>query len=148
MPVTDLQVATLRALLKGQSEEHKRLADQLTPDEANSEYAALVAGAFIEAVERRFLKDGNAAEETEVIDFVAEVRQTDVDMANVIDPSISEGLILFLLRRGDKVDADKNKVFGHQMVLLSFLVGQAHYADEELDAFLIEARNLADQLLA
>lgn len=124
------------------------MADQLTPDEANSEYAALVAGAFIEAVERRFLKDGNAAEETEVIDFVAEVRQTDVDMANVIDPSISEGLILFLLRRGDKVDADKNKVFGHQMVLLSFLVGQAHYADEELDAFLIEARNLADQLLA
>ncbi|MES9605083.1 hypothetical protein [Actinomadura sp. NPDC000929] len=148
MPVTDHQVATLRALLKGEGEEHKRLADQLTPDEANSEYAALVAGAFIEAVERRFLINGNAAKESEVIDFVANVRQTDDEMANVIDPQIAEGLILFLLRKGEKVNADKNKVFGHQMVLLTFLVGQAQYTDAELDAFLVEARHLADQLLA
>ena len=148
MPVTDHQVATLRAQLKGNDEEHQQLAAQLTPKEANNEYAALVAGAFIEAVERRFLKNGHAAEASEVIDFVADVRQTDDEMASIIDPQISEGLILYLLKKGDLVDADKNKIFGHQIVLLASLVGREQFTDEQLDAFLVEARFLADQLLA
>jgi hypothetical protein len=148
MPVTDHQVAVLRAQLKGNSEEHKRLADQLTPEEANKEYTALVAGAFIEAVERRFLKNGKAAEKSEVVDFVADIRQADNEMANIIDPQIAEGLILYLLKKGDLVDADKNKAFGHQIVLLASLVAREQFTDAQLDAFLVEARTLADQMLA
>lgn len=148
MPVTDHQVATLRAQLKGDGIEHQRLADQLTPEEANSEYAALVAGAFIEAVERRFLRNGKAAEASEVIEFIADIRQTDDEMSSVIDPQIGEGLIFYLLKKGGPVDADKDKVFGHQIVLLASLVGREQFTDEQLDAFLVEARFLADQLLA
>ncbi|TDB93819.1 hypothetical protein E1266_18895 [Actinomadura sp. 7K534] len=147
MPITDHQVSTLRAQLAGQRDEHLRLAKQLARDEANTEYAALVAAAFIEAVERRFIKDGIKSNESEVVDFVAQVREIDDEMSDIIDPRIAESLILHLLEKGTIVDADKDKKFGHQIVLLATLVGQEQFTDTELNAFLADARSLANQLL-
>ncbi|XRQ02696.1 hypothetical protein ACN3XK_39575 [Actinomadura welshii] len=147
MPVTNHQIATLRAQLAGQRDEHLRLAKQLGTNEANTEYAALVAAAFIEAVERRFIRDGHAADESEVVDFVAQVREIDDEMPEVINPQIAESMILHLLEKGTIVAADKDVKFGHQIVLLATLIGQEEFNDAELDAFLSDARSLADQLL-
>jgi hypothetical protein len=148
MEITDKQVAVLRAQLTGQIDEHRRLAKQLTAKEANTEYATLVAAAFIEAIERRFMKDGKIADDDEVIDFVAEVRALDDDMPDIIDPRIAESLIFHLLEKGTVVDADPDTKFGHQIVLLANLVGEAQFSSTELEEFLSSARTLANDLLA
>lgn len=147
MPITDEQVAVLRAQLAGNREEHLRLMEQLDSNEANVYYTALVAAAFIEAAERRFTKDGIVANNSDVIAFVAQVRETDEKSASLIDPQIAESMILDLLGRGTMVDADPDTKFGHQTVLLAALVGEEQFTPSELDAFLHKARLLADELL-
>jgi hypothetical protein len=54
MAVTDHQVATLRAQLAGNLDEHKRLRRQLDRAADGRAYSALVTSAFYEAVKRRF----------------------------------------------------------------------------------------------
>lgn len=147
MAITDKQVAVLRAQLTGKIDEHRRLAKQLTTEEANTQYAALVAAAFIEAVERRFMKDGKAADDADVIDFVAQVRGLDDEMPDIIDPQIAESLIFHLLEKGTVVDADPDTKFGHQIVLLASLVGEEQFSGAELEEFLSDARSLANELL-
>ncbi|MCP9948674.1 hypothetical protein [Actinomadura madurae] len=147
MAITEKQVAVLRAQLTGQHDEHLRLAKQLEHDEANREYAALVAAAFIVAVERRFIADGEFADESEVIDFVAQVRAKSPDMPEVIDPRLAESLILHLLEKGPVLDADADTKFGHQIVLLAALAGDEQFTDSELEVFLSEVRPIAEDLL-
>ncbi|GAA1797845.1 hypothetical protein [Actinomadura chokoriensis] len=147
MAITDEQVDVLRAQLAGKIDEHRRLARQLTADEANTEYATLVAAAFIEAVERRFMKDGKAADDADVIDFVAQVRGLDDEMPDIIDPRLAESLIFHLLEKGTAINADPDTKFGHQIVLLANLVGEEQFSSAELDAFLSSARSLANELL-
>ncbi|TMQ98965.1 hypothetical protein ETD83_18785 [Actinomadura soli] len=147
MRITDKQVAVLRAQLVGNREEHLRLADQLDPDEANVCYTALVAAAFIEAAEERFIRNGDAVDHSEVIDFVAQVRERADEMPDIIDPQIAESMILDLLGKGSMVDADPDTKFGHQIVLLAALVGEKQFTEDQLDAFLGNARALADELL-
>ncbi|WP_396453110.1 hypothetical protein [Actinomadura sp.] len=147
MTITDKQVNVLRAQLTGQHDEHLRLVRELEPGEANREYAALVAGAFIVAVERRFIRDGKFADESEVIDFVAQVRAKSPEMPDVIDPELAESLILHLLERGPVKEADADTKFGHQLVLLAALAGEAQLADDVLEAFISEARSIAEDLL-
>jgi len=145
--VTDDQVATLRAQLKGNLAEHRQLLSELDPDEANVGYAALIAAAFIEAAERRFIKDGRAADESEVIDFVARVRETDDEMPGIINPELAESMILHLLEKGTTIEADESTKLGHQIVLLAFMIGEEQLNESELEEFLSSARSLADALL-
>ncbi|MFB4311281.1 hypothetical protein [Actinomadura sp. GTD37] len=147
MPITDEQVAVLRAQLTGNREEHLRLMGQLDSNEANVSYTALVAAAFIEAAERRFIEDGKVADDAEVIDFVAKVRETNDESSRLIKPQIAESMILDLLGKGAMVDADPDTRFGHQTVLLAAMVGEERFTSTELDAFLHNARSLADELL-
>ncbi|WP_433462411.1 hypothetical protein [Spirillospora sp. CA-128828] len=147
MAITDKHVAVLRAQLTGQHDEHLRLVKQLDADEANREYAALVTAAFIVAVERRFIKNGEFADESEVIDFVAQVRAKSPEMPDVIDPRLAESLILHLLEKGPVIDADADTKFGHQLVLLATLAGEEQFAGSELEAFLSEVRSIAEDLL-
>jgi len=147
MPITDEHVAVLRAQLEGDRAEHLRLMEQLDPEDANVNYTALVAAAFIEAAEDYFIKDGQAADESEVIDFVARVRARSDQSAEMINPEIAESMILDLLGKGTMVDADPDTKFGHQIVLLAALVGQKDFTPEELDTFLQKARALADELI-
>jgi hypothetical protein len=58
MPVTDEQVAAMRAYLKGDTELHHQIYGQLSRDEARTSYMALLTAAFIEAVDRRFAEAG------------------------------------------------------------------------------------------
>ncbi|TDC73243.1 hypothetical protein [Actinomadura sp. 7K507] len=147
MTVTDEQVATLRAQLEGNIAEHRRLLNDLDPGEANVGYSALIAAAFIEAAERRFIKDGKTGDKFEVIDFVAQTRENDDESPNVINPQIAEGMLLSLLGKGSMVDADEETKLGHQIVLLAALVSEEQFTSTELDAFLLNARSLADELL-
>ncbi|GAA4241797.1 hypothetical protein GCM10022254_72110 [Actinomadura meridiana] len=148
MKITDQQVAVLRAQLVGNREEHLKLMRQLDPDEANTCYTTLVAAAFIAATEDHFRKDGKVAEESEVIDFVARMRQKDDDIAETISPEIAESMILDILGKGTAVDADPDRMFGHQAFLLAVMVSEREFTDSALDSFLREARELADGHLA
>lgn len=147
MPVTDEQVATLRAQLKGNLAEHRRLLSELDPEEAKVGYSALIAAAFIEAAERRFLRDDRPADESEIIEFVAKARETDDEMPDIINPQLAESMILHLLGKGQIIDADENTKLGHQIILLATLVGEEEFTDAELETFLHGARSLADDLL-
>jgi hypothetical protein len=147
MPVTDEQVATLRAQLEGNIAEHRRLLSQLDPEEANVGYSALVTAAFIEAAEQRFIRDGTVADKSEVIDFVALAREGDDKAPDVINPEIAESMILHLLGKGTMVDADAETRLGHQIVLLATLVSEREFTEKELDTFLLGARSLANDLI-
>ncbi|MFF4241899.1 hypothetical protein ACFYYL_39050 [Actinomadura geliboluensis] len=145
--MTDEQVATLRAQLKGNLAEHRRLLSELDPEEAKVGYSALIAAAFIEAAERRFLRDDRPAKESEIIEFVAKARETDDEMPDIINPQLAESMILHLLGKGQIIDADENTKLGHQIILLATLVGEEEFTDAELETFLHSARSLADDLL-
>lgn len=147
MAITDKHMAVLRAQVTGQHDEHLQLVKQLEPDEANQEYAALVAAAFIAAVERRFIRDGEYADESEVANFVAQVRTRSPQMPDIIDPELAESLIIHLRDKGPVKDADADTKFGHQLVLLAALTGDEQFSGSDLEAFLSEARSIADDLL-
>ncbi|GGT94396.1 hypothetical protein [Actinomadura citrea] len=147
MPVSSDQVATLRAQLSGQADEHRRLLRQLDPEQAKQGYAALVAAAFVVAVERRFRQGEIIADDSEVIEFVASARERSDDSAEIINPDVAEKMILTLLGRGSIATLDENTKLEHQIILLAALIGQAQLDDPELDAFIAEARTLADEIL-
>jgi hypothetical protein len=147
MPITDEHVAVLRAQLSGNHQEYLRLMDQLDDNEANTLYTALVAAAFIEAAEYHFIKHGEVADESQVIDFVAQVRERSDDSSDLINPQLAESMLLDLLGKGTMIDADPDTKFGHQIVMLSAMAGERQFTPTELETFLQSARSLAEELL-
>jgi hypothetical protein len=145
MPVTDEQVAPLRAQLARQYEEHLRLFNLLDQDSKNTGYHALVSAAFVTAVERRFSRDVSPGE---VIEFVGNVRSTSPRAADQIDPVIAERVIAAVFNEDSLDDVDARKSFETQLLVMVAIVGGEHLDDAGLDAFLAEARKLADQWLA
>jgi len=144
MPVTDQQVATLRALLANDPERHDRLFAQLDRGAAMDGYTALVTGAFCEAVDRRFSEDAPAAD---VIDFVADVRSRSERLTREVDPVVAERVIRVVLSEGSLADLSPEVVVGAQIVLLTALIADEHLDDAGLDAFLAKARKLGDELM-
>jgi len=147
MAITDDQVATLRAQLTGQNEEHVRLLNQLDTDEAQSNYVTLVTGAFFEAVDRKFIVNGKVADNAEIINFIAYQREIHPDSADALDPQAAEMVILHALGKGSIESLDGETILGTQILLLAALVGEARFSDDELDAFLAKARAEADKRL-
>ncbi|MEO3830374.1 hypothetical protein [Actinomadura sp. B10D3] len=145
--MTDEQIATLRAQLQGNIVEHRRLLKQLDADEANVGYPALISAAFIAAVQQRFIRDGQPADRSEVVDFVARARAKHDEAPDVINPEIAEGMILRLLGKGPMVETDEESKLAHQIILLAALISQENFTDPELDAFLAKARSIADDFL-
>lgn len=147
MAISDDQVATLRAQLAGQDEEHARRLDQLDTEEAQNNYVTLVTGAFFEAVDRRFMRNGKVAEDAEIINFIAHQREIHPDSADALDPHAAELVIFDALGKGSMESLDGETIFGTQILLLAALVGEARFSDDELDAFLAKARTEADKQL-
>ena len=147
MAITDDQVATLRAQLAGQHEEHVERLDRLDTAEAQSNYVTLVTGAFFEAVDRKFIVNGKVAEDAEVIEFIAHQREIHPESADALDPQAAEMVILDALGKGSMESLDGETIFGTQILLLAALVGEARFSDDELDAFLAKARAEADKQL-
>jgi hypothetical protein len=147
MPVTDKQVAALHAQLAGRPpEEHLRLFNDLDQSD-NAGYAALLAAGLFEAVQRRFVKNGESADRSEVIDFIAAARARSDDAPDAINPDVAEQMIMHALGKGSFAGIDDGTVLRHQIILLAALVGQENYDDAELDAFMNQIRTDADEML-
>ena len=145
MKITDDQVATLRAQLAGRTDEYVRRLDELVTEEAQNGYTTLVTAAFFEAVDRRFINNGETASESEVIDFIATKREINPVAAEQLDPSIAEQVLLHALGKGSiSQDVDGDTLMGTQVLLLAALIGEADLSEAELETFLTKARNEAD----
>jgi hypothetical protein len=142
--VTDEQVATLRAQLAGDFDEHKRLYGRLDRAAAQTGYTALIAGAFYEAVERRFAESGTSAE---VVGFVGDVRSRSSQAGEKIDPRTAERLIRAVYTDEEIDDLDAETVIRTQMLILAALVADEQFDGAELDDFVTKARKLADRLM-
>ena len=143
MAVTDEQVAALRAQLAGSLQEHKRLLAQLDRAAARTGYSALLSAAFCEAVERRFAKGATAAD---VMEFVGNVRSRFDELADKIDPRTAERLILAVYTDEHVPDDLSLEIrYRIQLLLLAALIADEQLDGAGLDAFLVDARKLADQ---
>jgi hypothetical protein len=141
MAVTDDQVATLRAQLGGNLDEHEQRLAQLSKAEAATGYAALIAASFSLAAYQRFAKKGDAAT---VMRFVADVRSRTEDTAT-IDPRVAERLILATFTDEEIDDINLRVRYETQIVLLAAIISDSHLDEAQLDQFLTKARGIADE---
>lgn len=145
MPVTDEQVATLRAALTDDMDRYRQLFGQLDWAAAKKSFTALVAAAFGLAVERRF---GQGDQRADIVTFVGDVRSRSDRLARELDPELSERVIRAVLGDGSVRDLSDDAVMGTQTVLLMGLIADERLDDAGLDVFLVGARKLADQLMS
>jgi hypothetical protein len=97
------------------------------------------------AVERHFLPDVSPEE---VIEFVAGARSRSPHFADRMDPVIAERVVMAVLTGQSLDDVDPRTSWEAQSVLMAAIVGAESLDDAGLDAFLAEARKLADEWLA
>jgi hypothetical protein len=142
MAVTDEQVAALRAQLAGDTAEYRRRIADLDTAADRDGYTALLSAAFVVAAERRF---SVGSEVGDVLKFVADVRGRTPDAGDDIDARTAERLILAAVSDADIDDIDTDTAILTQLMLLAALTADAQYDDAGLDAFLVEARALADE---
>ena len=145
MAVTDLQVATLRAQLAGDLEEHKRLLAQFDENADGRPYATLTNAAFVEAVDRKFSSDTTA---DDVIEFVGDVRSRSERVRVSLDPRLAERVLLAAVTDEDISDLDPREVRRSQRILLNALIVDEDLDGARLDEFMATARGLADRLLS
>lgn len=145
MPVTDDQVAALRALLSDDMDRHRQLFAGLDRAAAKKGYTALVTAGFIEAVERRF---GAGYQPADIVTFVAGIRARSDRLARDLDPDVAERVIRVVLEDAPVDDLSRDTVTGAQLLLLVGIIAGAHLDGLGLDEFLAAARKLADQLMS
>lgn len=142
MPVTDDEVAVLRAHLAGDQARYRELSGRLDRSAATrASYTALITAAFIEAVERRFASGGTAAD---VIGYVADVRSRSDDVADALDARAAEQLIRAVLTDEETANIDGKTRGAVSIIMLSALISDEGFDDAGLDAFLAVARKKAD----
>lgn len=150
MTITDNQVAALHAQLAGRFDEYRRLLSDMTKEEANVGFAALVAAGFFEAIRRRFIRDGEPASDAEVIEFVADSRGRTTNAAKIIVPDIAELIINLSLGKlpiDAKEGIDDNVSFKIKTLLLALLIADEDFSEVELEDFLVNVRELAEESL-
>lgn len=146
MPITDTQVAALRAQLAGHIEEHERLLDQLDSAADNEGYATLVAMAFLEAVERRFGE--RPPNKAEVVEFVGNMRSRSDNVRQRLSAEVAEQAIMTVYDQASLDDLDDKTVQYAQVIITVALISDEQLADDGLDAFMAEVRSVAEQVLA
>lgn len=152
MTVTQQQVATLRAQLAGDVEEHRRLLTCLDESDAAG-YATLLTAAFCEAVERRFGTDPDPAA---VIEFVGEMRARSELIRDQLSAEFAERMILSVSAPADRSDGpgdpagpddlsdlDDETVIGVQLMITGSLIGDETLNGDGLDAFVATVRSTA-----
>lgn len=143
MTVSGNQVETLQAALAGDSDKYHRLNNQLDPA-ARTGFNVLIASAFFKAAYRKFSKNSNSSS---VVEFVGSLR-TNYDLVEEINPDIAERLLLATFTDAQIDDIDDQTKGEHYLILLIALIKEAELSGTELDAFLSDARGLADRWLA
>ena len=142
VPVTDEQVAVLRAMLTADTNEYDRLTEHLDRTDGWGDYTVLIAAAFFEAVDRRFGKGYTGAE---IVQFVADARARFDQTGQDLDAVAAERLVRSALEDESVQDLDDETVVQIQVVFLAALVTGEQLDDAGLDEFLAEARKLADE---
>jgi hypothetical protein len=145
MPVTDQQVATLRAQLAGNLAEYKRLLAGLDSKADGHGYSALLTAAFYNAVDSRFTTDSTLDEVTE---FVADIRARTEQIRDALDPRIAERVLIAAFTNEDLDDLDNEEFIKTKMFLLAGIISDQHLDDAGLDEFMAKARAFADELLS
>ena len=145
MPVTDQQVATLRAQLAGNLAEHKRLLASLDNKADGRGYSALLTAAFYNAVDSRFTRNSTLDEVTE---FVADIRARSERIRDALDPRIAERVLISAFTNENLDDLDAEELTKTKMFLLAGIIGDQHLDDAGLDDFIAKARAFADELLS
>lgn len=145
MTVTDHQVATLRAMLVGNRDEHARLVAQLDRQGDGLGYSALLNAAFIRAVTRRF---GKESDDATIINFIADARSRSDEVAQAIDPRVGERLIRKVASGEPTDDIGARASSTAKLLLLAVLVTDEGLEGAALDEFLASARKLADYLIS
>lgn len=146
MRVTDDAVAALRAQLTGDKEGYDRLLPQVEAAGHAAGYGALVAAAFAEAAERRFRAEGTPED---IIRFVADVRARTPDAGDKLDQRIGEQLFLASLMDSPlDDDLEGGTIVATQLLLLVAMIVDEGPTSDQLDAFLAEARMLADEWMS
>lgn len=143
MAISDKQVASLRAFLAHEPSEFVHLTRPLMESTDAEGYGELVYAAFALTVRRRFSPSWTIPDVVRVVATIrARLLETEVD----VDPRAAETLIRRVL--GDSVagDFDDEAKSRAQIFVLAELVDDEELDDAALDAFLVEARALADQL--
>jgi hypothetical protein len=144
MPVTDDQVATLRALLANDRDRYRQLFAGLDRAEAGKGYNALVAASFGSAATRRF---GSGYTQADIVTFVGDLRAKSVGVSEDLDPEAAELMLNAVLGTASTRGLSRETKAMTQILLLMGLVADEHLDDASLDAFLVDARKLADQIL-
>jgi hypothetical protein len=142
MPVTDEQVAALRAQLSGRTEEHQRLFSALSEEDVRTGYRALVSGAFMIAAEQRF---GRQTTPAALAEFVAELRAGYESVAAKLDPRTAERVLRAAYTSDRLSDLDPRAVWQARVLLLAGMVSSARLDSQALEDLLSQARKLADQ---
>ena len=143
MPVTDEQTAALRAFLSFDTSS-ERVTRDLADNGRLDGFGALAHAAFIIAVRRRFAPTWTSAQ---VVGFTARLRNSLRPHGIDLDPRATEILIRQAL--GDPVTGDhddKTQARATTLVLVD-LMADEQLDDDRLDAFMAEARTLADTRL-
>lgn len=139
MPVTDEQVAALRALLASDAdqEEWAERHRKLLQNGRGAGYGELFFAAFVTAVRRRFSPTWTLAS---VIEFVASVRATLGEERDAVQPRAAENMIRRAL--GDTItdEFDAETKARAQLLLLIVLIEDEQLDDAALDKFLSDAR--------
>lgn len=141
MTVTPEHVATLRAHLAGDFDEYRRLWAALDRSPTKVGYITLISAAFFQAVHRRF---SDKSTDAEIIEFIGDVRARFDETGDEVDPQAAEVLIRGALGDDSDVELDDDTVISTQITVLTALILDEELDAAELDKFLTEARNLAN----
>lgn len=82
------------------------------------------------------------------MEFVGDARSRSPEVAGQVDPKTAERVIMAAFTGQPLDDIDPRTSWETQLVLMAAIIGDEHLDDAGLDAFLAEARKLADQWLA
>jgi hypothetical protein len=148
MPVSDDQVYALRAYLSGDFATYDRLRNQLSRMADQSAWGALIGAGFFEAVDRRFARNGTTSDNAAIVGYIADVRARSDKLAEDIDPTVAERLIQDSLGRGSVDDIDGRTRLGTRFLLLAALIVDEQLDERGVEAFVAEARKVADRWLS
>ncbi|MFY1690813.1 hypothetical protein [Plantactinospora sp. WMMB782] len=131
--------AYIRALVRGDNEAHDRIQAQLD-SEGWDGFPRFLASLCFLAVDRRFGDDATSAD---VIKFVADLRAGLADGGPEINAEDAEALIRANIDPEADYDIAPSMIGKIQAAVVYKVLTDEHITDEDLDAVLIEAAQLA-----